>query len=94
VLFEPAVRSWTERLLALAFRYGRYRWRVFELACSDPSSARVELDRRAVEELRLLDELGLSLADLVDRVVLRAYTETTGECPFCVTGAHGTERES
>jgi hypothetical protein len=80
-LRQPGTREATERLLELAREYRELLIVTFDAACRRRSAE--DGDRAGRICGRLIDELGIPLADQVRGMVVRDYGEHHGQCSWC-----------
>jgi hypothetical protein len=76
---------------ALMHHVGAYRAILLDLFRLNATEVVADLDRArrlVAEEMRLLDDLGPSLAEAVRAQVAAEYVESTGRCPLCGGVSH------
>ena len=87
-LLAPTVKPVTQAALRHAAEYRRVLLDMFAMNAQGPD-ADLDAARQAVqEEMRLVDELGVPLADAVRAQVAPEYARATGLCPRCGSPEH------
>lgn len=87
-LLAPDTKPATQALLRHVGAYRMALRRLLHLTAQGPSVSQADAREALNEEWRLVDELGVALADAVLASVGREWAQSTGRCPFCGNQEH------